>query len=158
MITHQAPKQTSQRLIYHLYLPIGLTAIGITNIKLGVRQLSQAPPKVAKELSISIKNYRWQQFTKLSNLSEIQLSYIHSVWSFLVSNKWVILENRSTTTKMESLPCCVLVNPNTKSMLTLLYGCSRIWSGMYKLALVVVPLHKPCDLLPHTWTIKLACR
>lgn len=46
-----------------------------------------------------------------------QLSNMMSVISFSTRNKCAILENRSTTTKIEYLALAVRGNPNTKSIL-----------------------------------------
>src|ERR1044071_9268553 len=57
--------------------------------------------------------------------------------------KWAIFENRSTTTKIESLPFLVLDNPTIKFMLRSVHGELGIGKGVYK----------PCGL-----TLDLALR
>lgn len=48
--------------------------------------------------------------------------------------KWLILENQSTTTMMESFCLCVRGSPTTKSRLTSSHGPSGTSNGIYKLA------------------------
>ena len=50
------------------------------------------------------------------------------------------MENRSTTTIIESFPRCVLGNPSTKSMLTSIQGCSGIGNGIYNPYAFSLPL------------------
>jgi len=59
---------------------------------------------------------------------------------FLHARKWVILENLSTTTKMESLPYWVYGSPKTKSMLRSTQGLVGIDKGIYKLVFWTWPL------------------
>jgi hypothetical protein len=77
----------------------------------------------------------WRRYTSLKyNYAKLTTSAV-----FLHAMKCTILENLSTTTKMESLPFSVLGKPRTKSMLTFVYGCSGIRRGKYRPALVADP-------------------
>ncbi|XP_042988601.1 serine/threonine-protein kinase/endoribonuclease IRE1a-like [Carya illinoinensis] len=55
---------------------------------------------------------------------------------FLQATKFAILENLSTTTKIESEALWVWGKPNTESMLTSSQGASEIGKGVYKPTLV----------------------
>lgn len=58
---------------------------------------------------------------------------------FLQGITWAILENRSTTTKIESLPSPVLGKPCTKSMLISVQGATGTGKGVYSPVFCVCP-------------------
>jgi hypothetical protein len=63
------------------------------------------------------------------NLSEKKFATSVASLVFWHGIKCAIFKNLSTTKNIESLPLCVLVNPNTKSMLIASQGLSGIGNG-----------------------------
>jgi hypothetical protein len=74
------------------------------------------------------------------DLSEIQLHHIYYISGLLACTKIYYLGKSINNHKDGvSLPFWVLGKPNTKSMLTFIYGPSEIGRGIYNLALVADP-------------------
>jgi hypothetical protein len=77
----------------------------------------------------------WRRYTSL----KYNYATLTALAVFLHAIKCTILENLSTTIKIESLPFWVLGKPNTKSMLTFVHGHFGIGRGQYNSALVADP-------------------
>ena len=67
-----------------------------------------------------------------NNLMKKQISNMNSIITFMTCMKCAILEKRSTTTKMLSLPLLVLGNPKTKSIEISAQGIEGTGRGIYK--------------------------
>jgi len=67
----------------------------------------------------------------MNNLFEKEVSNMNNNITFMTWYKVCHLENRSTTTKMISLPLLVLGNPNTKSIEISAQGIEGMGRGIY---------------------------
>ena len=58
---------------------------------------------MTKELGVPIRNHTLVDAMKFHNLLEVEIGYVGGIMGGVTRNKVSILENRSTTTMMESL-------------------------------------------------------
>jgi hypothetical protein len=77
---------------------------------------------------------------EVADLSEIQLRHIYSIGGLLARNKMHHFRKSINNHKDGVITFLVIGKPNTKSLLTLVYGPSGIGRRMYNPTLVADPL------------------
>jgi len=141
--------------IYHLSLTVSLWMVSREKLKCRAH-LPECPPKLTHEPNISIKDLE-----RSCNLTTSLMNMRSKCEAFVVllhGIKCVILENRSTTTKIKS--CFLKVRGRPRMKLRCSQGVKGTCKGVYKPLPTLHYLtnstvwHKPSDISLDTWPIK----
>ena len=113
--------------------------VSSTKIQLCIDHLPKSTPEVTEEASVSIGDDGCGQPMEAIDFVKVELGDSYGIGRLPSRDEMDNLEIRSTTTKMESLPRCVLGRLRTKSILISLHDCVGTGNGMYMPTLVVAP-------------------